>query len=104
MTIMIAGSLTFAIPGVTPEAFAVATQSNPHLFVSGEGHNSLNEVSPGNVIEIVVIDPLISDTDQGKGEPNVSLNGKKVRMAQATDGAWYAYVADRLSMHYHNCH
>ncbi|RDJ31689.1 MAG: hypothetical protein DWQ18_05560 [Crenarchaeota archaeon] len=98
MTIMIAGSLTFAIPGVTPEAFAVATQSNPHLFVSGEGHNSLNEVSPGNVIEIVVIDPLISDTDQGKGEPNVSLNGKKVRMAQATDGAWYAYVADRVSM------
>ncbi len=98
MTIMIAGSLTFAIPGVTPEAFAVAKQSNPHLFVSGEGHNSLNEIGPGNVIEIVVIDPLISDTDQGKGEPNVSLNGKKVRMAQATDGAWYAYVADRVSM------
>ena len=94
MTIMVAGGLTFAIPGAMPQAYAGAVQSNPHLYVSAEGQNSLNEVSPVNIIEIAVIDPLISDTDEGKGEPNVQVNGAEVRMAQATDGAWYAYIAD----------
>ena len=77
-----------------PPRILGAVQSNPHLYVSAEGQNSLNEVSPVNIIEIAVIDPLISATDEGKGEPNVEVNGAEIRMAQATDGAWYAYIAD----------
>ncbi|NDF30538.1 MAG: hypothetical protein EB150_10165, partial [Nitrososphaeria archaeon] len=38
----------------------------------------------------------IKDTDKGKGEPDVTINGNKLRMAQATDGNWYGYFADRL--------
>jgi len=47
------------------------------------------------VIEVVVIDSDIKDTDKGKGEPDVTVNGNKLRMAQATDGNWYGYFADR---------
>ncbi len=32
--------------------------------------------------------------DDAIGEPDVTLNGKKVRMVQATDGNWYAYFAN----------
>ncbi|MFB5645553.1 MAG: peptidase, partial [Nitrosopumilaceae archaeon] len=46
------------------------------------------------VIEVVVNDPQISDTGEGKGEPDVTLNGKQLRMVQATDGNWYAYFAN----------
>ncbi|MFM8659195.1 MAG: hypothetical protein ACKOCQ_04590, partial [Candidatus Nitrosotenuis sp.] len=31
-----------------------------------------------------------------KGEPDVTINGAKLRMLQGTDGAWYAYFADRV--------
>ena len=45
--------------------------------------------------EVVVIDSDIKDTDKGKGEPDVTVNGNKLRMVQATDGNWYGYFADR---------
>ena len=41
------------------------------------------------------IDSDIKDTNQGKGEPDVTVNGNKLRMVQATDGNWYGYFADR---------
>ena len=47
------------------------------------------------VNEVVVIDSDIKDTNQGKGEPDVTVNGNKLRMVQATDGNWYGYFADR---------
>ena len=31
---------------------------------------------------------------KGKGEPDVTINGKSLRMVQATDGSWYAYFAN----------
>ena len=46
------------------------------------------------VIEVVVIDSDISDTSEGEGEPDVTVQGKDMRMAQATDGNWYGYFAD----------
>ena len=39
-------------------------------------------------------DPDINRLDQAYGEPFVTVNGKRLRMAQATDGNWYAYLAD----------
>lgn len=68
--------------------------SNPNLFVSAENSQFDNQFSGSMVVEVVVKDPGISDTNEGKGEPNVSINGKSLRMVQATDGNWYAYFAN----------
>ena len=91
MTIMIAGGLTFAVPGVMPAAHA----ANPNLFVSAENSQFDNYMSGPQVIEVVVIDSDINDTDEAKGEPDVTVNGKDMRMVQAVDGNWYGYFADR---------
>ncbi len=90
MTIMLAGGMTFAMPGVMPAAFA----ANANLFVSAENSQFQNYMAGPMVIEVVVIDSDISDTNEGKGEPDVTVQGKDLRMAQATDGNWYGYFAD----------
>ena len=92
MTIMVAGGMTFAIPGVMPAAHAA---SNANLFVSAENSQFDNYMSGPQVIEVVIIDRDINDTDESKGEPDVTVNGKILRMAQAVDGNWYGYFADR---------
>ncbi|MGH1566607.1 MAG: hypothetical protein ACRBB5_04145, partial [Nitrosopumilus sp.] len=91
MTIMIAGGMTFAVPGVMPAAHA----ANANLFVSAENSNFDNYMSGPQVIEVVVIDTNINDTNEAKGEPDVTVNGKNLRMIQAVDGNWYGYFADR---------
>ena len=92
MTIMVAGGLTFAVPGVMPAAHA----ANANLFVSAENSQFDNYMSGPQVIEVVVIDSDINDTDEAKGEPDVTVNGKILRMVQAVDGNWYGYFADAL--------
>jgi hypothetical protein len=92
MTIMIAGGLTFAVPGAMPAAHA----ANANLFVSAENSQFDNYMSGPQVIEVVVIDSDINDTDEAKGEPDVTVNGKILRMVQAVDGNWYGYFADRV--------
>jgi hypothetical protein len=88
---MLAGGLTFAAPSMMPVAFA----ANANLFVSAENSQFDNYMSGPQVIEVVVIDSNINDTDEAKGEPDVTVNGKKLRMVQAVDGNWYGYFADR---------
>ena len=90
MTIMVAGGMTFAVPGVMPAAYA----ANANLFVSAENSQFDNYMSGPQVIEVVVIDSDINDTDESKGEPDVTVNGKELRMIQAVDGNWYGYFAD----------
>jgi hypothetical protein len=68
--------------------------SNPNLFVSAENSQFNNSFSGSMVVEVVIIDPNLSDTDEGKGEPDVTINGKSLRMTHATDGSWYAYFAN----------
>ena len=91
MTIMVAGGMTFAFPGFMPAAHA----ANANLFVSAENSQFDNYMSGPQVIEVVVIDSDINDTDEAKGEPDVTVNGKILRMVQAVDGNWYGYFADR---------
>jgi hypothetical protein len=90
MTIMIAGGLTFAVPGAMPEAMA----ANANLFVSAENSQFGNLMSGPQVVEVVIIDSDINQTDELVGEPDVTINGKQLRMAQATDGNWYGYFAE----------
>ena len=69
--------------------------SNPNLYVSAENSLFKNYFAGPQVIEVIVSDPNINRLDQSYGEPIVTINGKRLRMAQATDGNWYAYFADR---------
>ncbi len=89
MTIMVAGGLTFAIPG-TPVAHA-ATEN---LFVSAENSLFDNSIAGPMVVEIVVNDPDLKDVDSLESEPDVTVNGQDIQMVQATDGNWYAYFAE----------
>jgi len=68
--------------------------SNPNLFVSAENPKFDNHFAGSMVVEVVINDPNIRDTDEGKGEPDVTLNGKQLRMVQGSDGQWYAYFAN----------
>ncbi|MGI0055760.1 MAG: hypothetical protein ACREAK_00120 [Nitrosarchaeum sp.] len=92
MTIMLAGGMIAAVPSMVPAAHA----ANANLFVSAENSQFNNYMSGPQVIEVVVIDSDINDTDQAKGEPDVTVNGKIIRMVQAVDGNWYGYFADKV--------
>lgn len=83
----------FSIISIIP-VIEVEASSNPNLFVSAENPQFDNHFSGSMVIEVVVIDPNLSDTGEGKGEPDVTINGKSLRMVQGTDGSWYAYFAN----------
>ena len=89
MTIMVAGGLTFAIPGVMPSANAATA----NLFVSAENSLFDNSFAGPMVIEVVVNDPDLKEIDEAESEPDVTVNGQDLRMVQATDGNWYAYFA-----------
>ena len=94
MAIMVAGGMTFAVPGIIPAAEA----ANANLFVSAENSQFNNYFAGPQVIEVVVNDNDIRDTDESKGEPDVTINGAKLRMVQAVDGNWYGYFADRVQV------
>jgi hypothetical protein len=67
---------------------------NSHLFVSAENSLYENHFAGSMVVQVVVSDPDFSDVGNTEGEPDVTLNGKNLRMVQATDGKWYAYFAN----------
>ena len=82
-------SVILLIPIISADA-----SSNPNLSVSAENSQFNNHFSGSMVIEVVIRDNNIRDTDEGKGEPDVTLNGKNLRMTQSSDGNWYAYFAN----------
>ena len=88
MTIMLAGGMTVAFPGFTPEAYA----ANANLLVSAE--NTGGFVDGPQVIEILVIDEDLAST----ALPDVTVNGDAVVMTPTNDGNWYAYIADDASV------
>jgi hypothetical protein len=88
---MLAAGFSAFAPSTMPEAAA----ANANLYVSAEKSEYENRFGSGMVIEVVVTDPDISDTDVQEAEPDVTLNGKDLRMVQATDGNWYGYFAER---------
>ena len=84
MTIMLAGGMTIAFPGFTPDAYAV----NANLIVSAE--NTGGYVDGAQIVEILVID---DDLDV-LAFPDITVGGDAVTMTRTTDGNWYAYIAD----------
>ena len=79
--------IAFSLLLIVPISQADAAM-NPNLSVSAENSKFDNHFSGSMVIEVVIRDSSIGDTDEGKGEPDVTLNGKSLRMVQATDGNW----------------
>jgi len=51
-------------------------------------------MSGPQVIEVIVLDPVLQNTDEPRGEPSVTVDGDELRMVQGTDGNWYGYFAD----------
>ena len=93
MTIMLTWSAAMGFSGsFMPEAEA----ANQYLWVSAEDAGG-NNFYGGQVLEIVVTDPAINRLDEAYGMPDVTIDGKKVIMAQGVDGSWYAYIADGSS-------
>ena len=71
-----------------------AQSAHPNLFASAENALFQNHFAGSMVVEVVIRDIDISDTDEAKGEPDVTINGKNLRMVQGSDGNWYAYFAN----------
>ncbi|MDE1861822.1 MAG: hypothetical protein KGI33_02795 [Thaumarchaeota archaeon] len=85
-----------AMEGLIPKLEPVQhVSSNPNLYVSAENPLFKNYFAGPMVVEVIVSDPDIQRLDQAYGEPVVTVNGKRLHMAQGTDGNWYAYFADR---------
>ena len=85
---LVLGSVSFAVPGIMPSAFA-ATEN---LYVSADNKLFDKSFNGPMVIEIVVNDNDIDEVDDL--EPDVTVNGATLKMVQAGDGNWYAYIAE----------
>ena len=90
----IIGVLAFVVL-MTVLPSTVEASHNQNLYVSAENPHFNNHFAGSMVIEVVIIDPSISTLDDALGEPDVTLNGKNLRMVQASDGNWHAYFANK---------
>jgi len=79
---------------VSDSSYQAHASHNPNLLVSAENLIFGNYFAGAIVVEVVIYEPNLIDTDEEKGEPDVTINGKQLRMAQASDGKWYAYFAN----------
>ncbi len=92
MAIMVAGGLTFAIPGVLPAAYA-----DNALYVSAESEMFENYFVGAQVIEVIVNDDQYR-TDENRGEsfmPIVTVDDNPLPMYQASSGNWYGYFVEK---------
>ncbi len=70
--------------------------ANANLFIDVLDSDTDTEFGGAQVVEVVIIDADKKDTDKPVGEPDVTANGKDIRMAQSDDGDWYGYIADDM--------
>lgn len=64
------------------------------MRVSAEGGPHGGAIAGAAVVEVAVLDPAASSVGGPAAEPRVTVAGDRLRMAQGSDGAWYAYFAD----------
>lgn len=96
-TIQYANGMDPLVPRIEPVQHV---SSNANLFVSAENPTFQNYFAGPQVIQVIIIDPDINRLDEAYGEPVVTVNGKRLRVAQATDGNWYGYFADMKQAQY----
>ena len=68
----------------------------PRVFVFVDGE-AVVKFGAAQIVHVVVDDPNIDDTDEAKGEPDVTVNENLIRMVQGVDGKWHAFFADRFN-------
>ena len=85
-------SFTSILMGIFPLT-DYADAANANLFVSAENSQFDNYFSGAQVIEVVITS--LEETNLPVAEPDVTVNGKTLRMTQAIDGNWYGYFADK---------
>ena len=90
--ILTVGVISIAILGSMP---AVHAGHNTGMSVSAENPLFENHITGPQVIEVTISDPDIGRLDRAQNEPDVTVNGAKLRMVQADNGNWYGYFADR---------
>jgi len=61
------------------------------FFVDSQQIQSFGDAQ---VVHFVLFDPNLDDTDEGKGLPDVDVNGNALQVAQGVDGNWHAFFAD----------
>ena len=97
MTIMFAGGMTLAIPGIMPdsailpEAFADQSTTNGSVTVSSTA------VQGAQVIQVTVNDSSISNTGIFQSPATMDFNSSTLKLTQVADGSWVAFVADKSS-------
>jgi hypothetical protein len=85
--------MVIAAPSMVPEAAAAG-----QLFVSAENATFDNHFAGIQVVEIIVKDPNRILTSEAQSEPTVKVDEHLLRLAQAQDGYWYAYIADSTNV------
>ena len=86
--------MLLVVIGLSQESFA---QSQPNLEVSAENPDFENRYTGASVIQVFIDDLDLKSTDEPIAEPDVTVNGQTLRMAQAQDGRWVAYFAEKKS-------
>ena len=93
MAIMFAGGMAIGVPSFMPEAASDLSVTEGKLTVSS------TEIQGSAILEIVVNDPDVSDTDTDTSAISVEFQGTAHEMTQATNGKWYLYVVDDSVSH-----
>ncbi len=66
----------------------------PELPILNDNYLTVKSSHP-KFFEIIIDDPDISSIDEAHGVPDVTINKKHLKMAQAMDGRWYAYLGSK---------
>ena len=74
---------------VSSDVYAVTE----NLYVSADNSEFNNHFAGPMIIEVVINDNNIDESNSP--EPDVTVNGANLKMVQAGDGNWYAYIAER---------
>ena len=91
IAIMVAGGLTFAIPGTAPSAHAQVNE----MSVSAVNEMFGNSFAGAQVIEVAVNAPQFRSEVAGEAyEPVVTVDDNPLIMEQAGNGVWYGYFVE----------
>ena len=66
----------------------------PELPILSDNYLTVKSVHP-KFFEVIIDDPDISGIDEAHGVPDITINKKHLKMAQAMDGRWYAYFGSK---------
>ncbi len=92
IAIMVAGGMTFAVPGVVPSAHAQVNE----MSVSAVSDMFANSFVGAQVVEVSVNAPQFraDNAFEDSYAPVVTVDDNPLTMRQATNGVWYGYFVD----------